>query len=66
MRDRLNTLVRSAAVLAVPALGLATVLYTPRPAAAQDGTVTCWLESCTGNSCVKVKIACPKPIVIIE
>jgi hypothetical protein len=65
VKDRLNTCVRSAALLAVPALGLATVLYTTRPAAAQDGTVTCWAESCT-NTCVKVKIACPKPIVIIE
>ncbi len=66
MKDRLKTYVRSAALLAVPALGLATVLYTPRSAAAQDSTITCWLESCTGNSCVKVKIACPKPIVVIE
>lgn len=66
MKNRLKTYVRSAAVLSVPALGLATVLYTPRPAAAQTGTVTCWAESCEGNVCVRVKIQCPKPIVVIE
>lgn len=66
MKDKLKRYARAIAFVSVPALGLATVLYTPRPAAAQDGTVTCWAESCNGNTCVKVKIACPKPIVIVD
>lgn len=57
---------KSVAVLSVPAFGLATVLYTPRTAAAQTGTVTCWAESCEGNVCVRVKIACPTKIQPIE
>ena len=62
VKDRLKMYARSAAVLSVPALGLAAVLYSPRPAAAQDGAVTCWAESCEGNVCVRVKIQCPKVI----
>ena len=58
----LKMCLKSAAVLSVPALGIATVLYTPRPAAAQTGTITCWVESCEGNSCVRIKIVCPVKI----
>ncbi|HST60129.1 MAG TPA: hypothetical protein VLK84_15595 [Longimicrobium sp.] len=58
----LKVCLKSAAVLSVPVLGLATVLYTPRTAAAQTGTVTCWVESCEGNACVRIKIVCPEKI----
>ena len=65
MANRLKRCVHLGFLVFVPALGLAAVLYAPGTAAAQEGTVTCWAESCEGNVCVRVKIACPTVIVPI-
>lgn len=49
------------------ASGVLAVFSGPRTLGAQTGetTIKCWLESCTGNSCVRVEIECPKPIKIV-
>ena len=28
--------------------------------------VKCWIESCTGNTCVRVQIQCPKEIIPVN
>lgn len=50
------------ALAAVLASGVLAVFSRPADGWAQDGTVTCWAESCTGNVCVRVKIKCPKVV----
>lgn len=41
----------------VLAVGIVTAVYSPKVAVAQ--TITCWMESCEDDVCVKVKIPCP-------
>ncbi len=47
------------------ASGVLAVFSAPRDVWAQTGTVTCWMESCEGNVCVRVQIECPKPVKIV-
>jgi hypothetical protein len=62
MNRRILRIGNAPALAVVLGSGVLAVFSRPADAWAQQGTVTCWAESCTGNVCVRVQIKCPKII----
>lgn len=67
MKPRIFRLGSGLMVAAALSSGVAAVFSGPGDLWAQtsETTIKCWLESCTGNSCVRVEIECPKPVKIV-
>jgi hypothetical protein len=60
-----NARTRTFVTLVLAAFAVLGSVHYSTPAGAQETKpdVKCWIESCTGNTCVRVQIQCPKEII---
>lgn len=67
MRQGILRIGNALMVAAALGFGVFAVFSGPGDLWAQtnETTIKCWLESCSGNTCVRVEIECPKPVKIV-